>query len=146
VVDKHYSYNTIFGRCLLNTFETVLHSAYLCIKVLASLGVISVHDSQKDTRNIEQGFALGHRNINCLQEVEGGGQQDPTTPKAKAAIGSKPTIELECETKRVPLDPKVPDKAVMISQDLTLEEEIELLSFLDKKVMYLHGRPPISRE
>jgi hypothetical protein len=41
-------------------------------------------------------------------------------------------IEPECETKRVPLDPRVPDKAVMISQDLTADEETELLSFLDK--------------
>jgi hypothetical protein len=29
-------------------------------------------------------------------------------------------------------DPRVPDKTVMISQDLTSEEEAELLSFLDK--------------
>jgi hypothetical protein len=38
----------------------------------------------------------------------------------------------ECETKRVPLDPRVPDKTVMISQDLASSEEIELLSFLDR--------------
>jgi hypothetical protein len=30
------------------------------------------------------------------------------------------------------LDPRVPDKTVMISQDLTPSEESELLSFLDK--------------
>jgi hypothetical protein len=41
-------------------------------------------------------------------------------------------IEPECETKRVPLDPRVPDKAVTISQDLTTDEETEFLSFLDK--------------
>jgi hypothetical protein len=34
--------------------------------------------------------------------------------------------------KRVSLDPRLPDKAVMISQDLALDEETELLSFLDK--------------
>jgi hypothetical protein len=39
---------------------------------------------------------------------------------------------LECETKRVPLDSRVPDKTVMISQDLASSEEIELLSFLDR--------------
>jgi hypothetical protein len=38
----------------------------------------------------------------------------------------------ECETKRVSLDPRVPDKTVMISQDLASSEEIELLSFLDR--------------
>jgi hypothetical protein len=41
-------------------------------------------------------------------------------------------IEPECDTKRVPLDLRVPDKAVMISQDLIADEETELLSFLDK--------------
>jgi hypothetical protein len=37
------------------------------------------------------------------------------------------SIEPECETKRVPLDPRVPDKTVMISEDLTSNEETELL-------------------
>jgi hypothetical protein len=41
-------------------------------------------------------------------------------------------IEPDCETKRVPLDLRVLDKTVMISQDLTSNEETELLSFLDK--------------
>jgi hypothetical protein len=41
-------------------------------------------------------------------------------------------IEPKCDTKRVPLDLRVPDKAVMISQDLIADEETELLSFLDK--------------
>jgi hypothetical protein len=41
-------------------------------------------------------------------------------------------MELECDTKRVPLGLRVPDKAMMITQDLTTDKEIELLSFLDK--------------
>jgi hypothetical protein len=42
-------------------------------------------------------------------------------------------MEPEFETKRLPLDPRVPDKTVvMISQDLTSNEEAELLSFSDK--------------
>jgi hypothetical protein len=89
----HYPYSTISGRGLLNTFKAALHSAYLYLKVPALLGVISIHGSKKDARNIEQGFALRHRNINCLQEVEGKGQQDPSTPKAEASIGSKAAIE-----------------------------------------------------
>jgi hypothetical protein len=61
------------------TFEATLHSAYLCLKVPALLGVISVHGSQKDARNIEQGFAHHHKNMNCLQEEKGKGQQDTST-------------------------------------------------------------------
>jgi hypothetical protein len=56
VIDMSYPYNAIFGRGLLNTFMVALHSLYLCLKILATLEVISVHGNQKDTRNIEQGF------------------------------------------------------------------------------------------
>jgi hypothetical protein len=128
----HYPYNTIFHRGLLNTFKAALHSAYLCLKEPALLGVISIHSSQKDARNIEQGFTPGHRNVNCLQEAKGGGQQDSSMPEAEAGMRSKAAIEPKCETKRVPLDPRVPDKTVMVAQDLIAEEEIELLLFLDK--------------
>jgi hypothetical protein len=131
VVDMDYPYNAIFGRGLFNTFEATLQSPYLCLKVPTLLGVISIHGRQKDMRNIEQGFAPGHRNVNYLQE-EAEGQQDTSTTKSEPTIISKPSIEPECETKRVPLDPRVPDKVVMISHDLSPEEESELLSFLDK--------------
>jgi hypothetical protein len=68
VVDMSYPYNAIFGRGLLNTFEAALHSLNLCLKVLAAMGVITIHGSQKDVRNIEQDFASGHKNVNCLQD------------------------------------------------------------------------------
>jgi hypothetical protein len=115
LVDMHYLYNAIFGKGLLNAFEATLHSAYVCLKVPALLGVISIHDSQKDARNIEQGFAPTHRNVNCLQEEEAEGRHDTSTPKSKASIVSKPAINQECEIKRVSLDPRVLDKTVMIS-------------------------------
>jgi hypothetical protein len=63
-----YPYNAIFGRGLLNTFEAALHSLYLCLKVPTTMGVITIHGSQKDVRNIEQGFAPSHMNVNCLQD------------------------------------------------------------------------------
>jgi hypothetical protein len=89
----HYPYNTIFDRGMLNIFEVVLHSAYLCLKVPVLLGVILVHGSYKDARNIEQIFTLGHRNVNCLPEEEGESQQDMSTVKYKANIASKPAIK-----------------------------------------------------
>jgi hypothetical protein len=61
VVDMLYPYNTIFGRGLLNTFETALHSGYLCLKIPATFNVISVFGSQQDARNIEKGFTPGHK-------------------------------------------------------------------------------------
>jgi hypothetical protein len=36
VVDMSYPYNTIFGRGFLNTFEAMLHSLYLCLKIPAT--------------------------------------------------------------------------------------------------------------
>jgi hypothetical protein len=66
VVDMAYPYNTIFGRGLLNTFEAALHSAYLCLKVPATFGVIIVFSSQQEVGNIEKGFALGHKNVHFL--------------------------------------------------------------------------------
>jgi hypothetical protein len=131
VVDMSYLYNAIFGRGLLDTFEAALHSLYLCLKVPAAMGVISIHDNQKEARNIEQGFALGHRNVNCLQDEKVENYSSIARNENKGNSASRP-IEPECETKRVSLNPRVPDKAVMISQDLTTDEETELLSFLDK--------------
>jgi hypothetical protein len=45
VVDMHYPYNAIIGIELLITFEATFHLAYLCLKVPALLGVISIFGS-----------------------------------------------------------------------------------------------------
>jgi hypothetical protein len=68
VVDMSYPYNAIFGRGFLNTFKAVLHSLYLCMKIPAIQGTISVHGNKKDARNIEHDFAPDHINVNCLQD------------------------------------------------------------------------------
>jgi hypothetical protein len=44
-VDMSYPYNAIFGRGLLNTFKAALHSLYLCLKLPAATGVITIHGS-----------------------------------------------------------------------------------------------------
>jgi hypothetical protein len=131
VVDMSYPYNALFERGFLNTFETALHSLYICLKIPVTLGVISVHGNQKDARNIEQGFTPSHRNVNCLQDEQAQGYSSITKKENKGSFASR-LIEPESETKRVPPDPRVPDKTVMISQDLTSKEEEELLSFPEK--------------
>jgi hypothetical protein len=45
-----------------------LHSAYLCLKIPTTFGVIPVFDSQQEARNIEKGFVPGHNNVHFLQE------------------------------------------------------------------------------
>jgi hypothetical protein len=131
VVDMSYPYNAIFGRGFLNTFEAMLHSLCLCLRKPASQGVISVHGNKKDARNIEQGYAPGHRNVNCLQDDKTESHSSTTNRKNDGSFSSRP-IEPECETETIPLDRRVPDKMVMISKDLTSSEEEELLLFLDK--------------
>jgi hypothetical protein len=68
IVDMHYPYNVIFRTGLLNTFEAALHSCYLYLKVPATFRIISVFSSQKDPRNIEYGFTLGHKNVHFVRE------------------------------------------------------------------------------
>jgi hypothetical protein len=49
VANMTYPYNTIFGRSLLNTFEAALQSAYLCLKIPTTFGVITIFGSQQET-------------------------------------------------------------------------------------------------
>ena len=42
VVKIQSPYNVIMGRSTLNTFEAILHSAYLCLKIPAHFGVITM--------------------------------------------------------------------------------------------------------
>jgi hypothetical protein len=126
-----YPYNAIFGRGLLNTFKAALHSLYLCLKLPAATGVITIHGSQKDARNIQQGFTLGQRNMNCLQDEKAQNGSNAAKGMNEGTFNGRP-IEPECETRKVPLDPRVLDKAVMISQYLSSNKEAELLSFLDR--------------
>jgi hypothetical protein len=64
VVDILYPYNAIFRRGLLNTFDAALYLGYLCLKVLDTFGIMTIFDNQKESRNIEHGFAP--RNKMCI--------------------------------------------------------------------------------
>ena len=48
IVDLYYPYNAIFGRGFANKFNVAIHTVYLCMKMLALHGDISVHDRQKE--------------------------------------------------------------------------------------------------
>lgn len=43
VVDMQYPYSVILGRGFLNKFETIVHQAYLFMKMPAAKGIITVH-------------------------------------------------------------------------------------------------------
>ena len=59
VVEMNYPYLAIFGRGLINKFEAVVHQLYLCMKMPASRGIITVRGNQQLTRDIERGVAQG---------------------------------------------------------------------------------------
>jgi hypothetical protein len=125
IADMPYPYNAMFGRGLLNTFEAALHSTYLCLKIPAAFGVISVFGSQQEARNIEKGFAPGHKNVHFLWEQS---EQCETQPPVEC----KKVIAVEGEFQKVSLDPIVLDKIVCIGTEARQQEQAELPNFLNK--------------
>jgi len=67
VVEMNYPYLAIFGRGLINKFEAVVHQLYLCMKIPAAKGVITVRGNQQLARDIERGIAPGQRNLHVLE-------------------------------------------------------------------------------
>jgi hypothetical protein len=67
IVDMLFPYNAIFGRGLPNTFETALHSAYLCLKVPTTFIAKILMGSQKEAQDIERGFTPRHKNVHFLR-------------------------------------------------------------------------------
>jgi hypothetical protein len=112
VVDMIYPYNAIFRRGLLNMFEVALHSAYLCLKIPVTFGVISVFGRQQEARNIEMGFTPGHKNIHFLREDPEHHSTFTDQHKAEALTECKKAIEPEGEFNKVSLDLRVLDRSV----------------------------------
>jgi hypothetical protein len=98
------------------------------------MGVISIFGSQNGARNIEQSFTLGHKNIKYLREALDDYQQHLCPVDSEASNEVKSAIEADCETTRVTLDPRVPNKMILFGKDLLSKEEMKLLSFLDKNI------------
>jgi hypothetical protein len=128
IVDMVYPYNAIMGRGSINKFEAAIHGLYLCMKILGPQGVIAVYGNQQTTRNIERDFLPGQRNVHCLttQREVSGATRPTTDEKVKAQLQSND------DTKTVPLDPATPKQTVVISEDLTSQDEEKLISCLSR--------------
>jgi hypothetical protein len=126
IVDMVYPYNAIMGRGSINKFKAAIHGLYLYMKILGPQGVITVYDNQQTARNIERDFVLGQRNVHCLTtQREVSKVTRPTTDeKVKAQLQSNDG------TKTVPLDLATPKQTVVISEDLTSQDEEKLISCL----------------
>jgi hypothetical protein len=89
VVDMLHPYNAIFRRDLLNTFKTVLHSSYLCLKILATFDVIPIL-WQSARRQNHRSFKQHNTSARHL--------------KVEAPTEYKKAIEADSKFKKVPLD------------------------------------------
>jgi hypothetical protein len=124
-----YPYNVIAGQGLLNAFEATLHPAYLCLKIPATSGIITIFGSQKEVKNIERGLTPDHKNMHFLREgIEY--EQPPSEQETLAEF--KKAIQPKGDFTRVALDLRVPDRTVCIGADMTQEDKAELIQFLDK--------------
>jgi hypothetical protein len=128
VVEIYYPYNRILGRGFLNKLEAIIHQAYLCVKIPATQGVITIWGHQNDGRNLERDRTPGQRNVNALDEVV----KAKDVEKQPKADKEKINVQPYCDTKKVLLDEMVWDLAVIIGSDLTPSEAMTLIQFLQK--------------
>ena len=91
------------------------------MKMPAINGVITVNGDQTKARNIEKEYTLGQKNVHAIVEDEEKEETENAKPKPKAQACE--------ETKRVPLDPLVPDKQYIIGTRLSQEKEDKLIEF-----------------
>jgi hypothetical protein len=127
VVDIYHPYLAIFGRGFMNKFDAVIRQQFLCMKIPAPKGVITVFGDQQEARNIEKGHTPGQTNIYQLKSTE---ERKEPYEEAKR---DKEKIEIVADggTKKVYLD-DMPDRVVTIGAHLKPEEEEKLIQFLNK--------------
>ena len=100
--------------------------SYLCIKMPALHGIITVHGSKKEARNIERAIYKSQRNINSVKSAKNNMPEPPDMPKGKM------DLRYQEETKSVPLENIVLDRKVIIGGNLSKEEEAEPIEILAK--------------
>jgi hypothetical protein len=127
VVDIYHPYLAIFGRGFMKKFDAAIRQQFLCMKIPAPKGVITVFGNQQEARNIEKGHTPGQANVYQLKTTE---ERKEPYEEAKR---DREKIEMAAdgETKKVYLD-DMPDRAVTIGAHLNPEEEKELTQFLNR--------------
>jgi hypothetical protein len=111
----------------MNKFDAVIRQQFLCMKIPAPKGVITVFGDQQEARNIEKGHTSGQTNVYQLKSDEERNEPYMEAKRDKEKI----EITADGETKKVYLD-DMPDRAVTIGAHLNPQEEKELIRFLNK--------------
>jgi hypothetical protein len=127
VVDIYHPYLAIFGKGFMNKFDTVIRQQFLCMKMPAPKGVITVFSNQQEARNIEKSHTPGQTNVYQLKRAD----EKKETYEGARRDKEKIQIAAEGETKKVYLD-DMPDRAVIIGANLSAEEDRDLVRFLNK--------------
>jgi hypothetical protein len=127
VIDIYHPYLAIFGRGFMNKFDTAIRQQFLCMKIPAPKGVITVFGNQQEARNIEKGHTPGQANVYQLKTTEERKEPYEEAKRDKEKI----EIAADSETKKVYLD-DMPDRAVTIRAHLNPEEEKEPTQFLNR--------------
>jgi hypothetical protein len=111
----------------MNKFDAVVRQQFLCMKIPAPKGVITVFGNQQEARNIEKVHTPGQTNVYQLKTAD---ERKETYEEARR---DKEKIETAAdgETKKVYLD-DMPDRAVTIGAHLSPKEEKELVQSLNK--------------
>jgi len=125
VVDINYPYIAIFGSNTLVKFVAVIHQPYLCMKLPAAEGVITVFGNQEEAWRCEDNASSANKNVHVIETPE---------EDTEAAAGEDPQasegISLAEHTKKVPLCEDVPDRMVVISKGLEEAKEARLIQIL----------------
>jgi hypothetical protein len=121
VVDIYHPYLTIFGRGFMNKFDAAIRQQFLCMKIPAPKGVITVFGDQQDAQNIEKGHTPGQTNMYQLKSSEERKEPHVEAKRDKEKI----EIEADGETRKVYLD-DMPNRAVTFGAHLNPEEEKSL--------------------
>jgi hypothetical protein len=117
VVDIYHPYLAIFGRGFMNKFDVVIRQQFLCMKIPAPKGVITVFGNQQEARNIEKDHIPGQSNVYQLKRAAEKKEIHEEARRDKEKV----EIAADGETKKVYLG-DMPDRAVTIGADLSLEE------------------------
>jgi hypothetical protein len=106
VVDIYHPYLAIFGRGFMNKFDAVIRQQFLCMKMPAPKGVITVFGNKQEARNIEKGHTPSQTNVYQLKRAD----EKKETYEGARRDKEKIEIAADGETKKVYLD-DMPDRA-----------------------------------
>jgi hypothetical protein len=108
----------------MNKFDAVIRQQFLCMKMPAPKGVITVFSNQQEARNIEKSHTPGQTNVYQLKVAD---EKKETYEEPKRDT-EKIEIAADGGTKKVYLD-DMPDRAVIIGANLRPKRTRNLYNF-----------------